>query len=520
MMGDVMNSRGTRKWWALGALALSMLAVGLDLTVLNVALPTLATDLHASTSELQWFASGYTLVLAAALLPAGTLGDRFGRRRFLIIALIVFGIASLGCAYAPDSGTLIAARALLGLAAAFLMPLTMSVLPVLFTEAERPRAIAIWATSTMLGIPLGPIVGGWLLDNFWWGSAFLINVPMVLIALVAVLLLLPESRGSVQSGLDWIGVLSSSVGLLGITYGVIEAGQDGWGSADALVPLVIGAVVLAVFVGWQHRMGTRALVDLSLFRSPSFTWGTTLATLVNFAMVGLMFAMPQYFQAIEHTDALGNGLRLLPMIGGMLIGVRIAGPVATRAGAKVTATVGYLVMALALGVGATTGLGSGYGFVAAWFAVFGLGLGFAMPTAMNAAMSPLSAQRSGIGSAVMSALRQTGAAIGVAILGTVLSSGYQDQLRLTGVPAQAADAVRSGVTGGVAIADRLGSAPLLANVRGAFVHGLDLTLWVSAGLALVGALVAITLLPARSGTMSGTEAEPEPHVEAEREVVG
>jgi EmrB/QacA subfamily drug resistance transporter len=482
-----------------------MLAVGLDLTVLNVALPTLATDLHASTSELQWFASGYTLVLAAALLPAGTLGDRFGRRKFLVIALVVFGVASLGCAYAPNSGTLIVARAVLGLAAAFLMPLSMSVLPVIFTETERPKAIAIWATSTMIGIPLGPIVGGWLLDNFWWGSAFLINVPMVLIALVAVVALLPESRGTVSGRLDVVGALTSSIGLLGVTYGVIEAGQDGWGSASALVPLIIGAVVLAGFVGWQRR-ARNPLVDLSLFRSPSFTWGTTLATMVNFAMVGLLFAMPQYFQAIEHTDALGNGLRLLPMIGGMLIGVRVAGPIATRAGAKITVAVGYLVMAVALGVGATTGLGSGYGFVAAWFAVFGFGLGFAMPTAMNAAMSPLSAERSGIGSAVMSALRQTGGAIGVAILGTVLSSGYQDGLRLGGLPVQAADAVRTGVTGGVAVADQLGSATLLTNVRGAFVHGLDLTLWVSGGLALLGALVAITLLPARSGTMGATEA--------------
>ena len=509
-----MNTGGTRKWWALAALALSMLAVGLDLTVLNVALPTLAADLHASTSELQWFASGYTLVLAAALLPAGTLGDRFGRRTFLVIALIVFGIASLGCAYAPDSGTLIAARAVLGLAAAFLMPLSMSVLPVLFTEAERPKAIAIWATSTMIGIPLGPIVGGWLLDNFWWGSAFLINVPMVLIALVAVLVLLPESRGTARSGMDIVGVLSSSIGLLGVTYGVIQAGQDGWGAAGTLVPLLAGAVVLTAFVAWERRMGDGALVDLTLFRSASFTWGTTLATMVNFAMVGLLFAMPQYFQAIEHTDALGNGLRLLPMIGGMLIGVRVAGPIAARAGAKVIVTTGYLIMAVALGVGATTGLGSGYGFVAAWFAVFGFGLGFAMPTAMNAAMSPLSAQRSGIGSAVMSALRQTGGAIGVAILGTVLSSGYQNSL-----PAQALAAVRTGVTGGVAVAHQLGSATLLTQVRAAFVHGLDLTLWVCGGIALLGALVAITLLPARSGTMGATPA-PEHDVESEREVVG
>ncbi|HEX3783503.1 MAG TPA: DHA2 family efflux MFS transporter permease subunit [Pseudonocardiaceae bacterium] len=492
-----MITDGARKWWALGALALSMLAVGLDLTVLNVALPTLSADLHASTSQLQWFASGYTLVLAAALLPAGTLGDRYGRRRFLVIALIVFGLASLGCAYAPSAEVLIAARAVLGLAAAFLMPLSMSVLPVLFTEQERPKAIAVWASATMIGIPLGPIVGGWLLDNFWWGSAFLINVPMVLIALVAVGLLLPESRSSARAGLDVVGVLTSSLGLLGVTYGVIQAGSAGWGSADTLGPLVAGLALLAGFVGWQRaKEGGQPLVDLALFASPSFTWGTLLATMVNFAMVGLLFAMPQYFQAIEHTDALGNGLRLLPMIGGMLVGVRVATLIAARAGAKITVTIGYTIMAGALALGATTGLGSAYGFVAIWFSLLGFGLGFAMPTAINAAMSPLSAERSGIGSSVMSALRQTGGAIGVAILGTVLSSGYQNGLHLGGLPGAAADAVRGGVTAGVAVAGELHSAPLLAMVRGAFVHGLDLTLWVSGGLALLGAIVACALLPA------------------------
>ncbi|HET7518413.1 MAG TPA: MFS transporter, partial [Actinomycetes bacterium] len=310
-----MTAGSRQKWWALGALALSLLVVGLDLTVLNVALPTLAVDLHASTSSLQWFANAYNLVLAAALLPAGLLGDRYGRKRLLLVALVLFGVASVGCAYAGSTGALIGARALLGLGAAFLLPLSVSVLPVLFTAEERPRAIAVWASANAIGIPLGPILGGWLLDHYWWGSVFLINVPVIALALAAVTMLLPESRAAVPPRIDLLGVVLSSLGLVGLTYGVIEAGDNGWSDPGTVATIAAGVLLLACFVAWQlrlsHRPDGQPLIDLSLFRSASFTWGATLATLVSFAMFGVLFTMPQYFQAVIGADALGTGLRLL-----------------------------------------------------------------------------------------------------------------------------------------------------------------------------------------------------------------
>jgi EmrB/QacA subfamily drug resistance transporter len=497
-----MNSQGNGRWWALGALALSLLAVGLDLTVLNVALPTMAVSLRADTGQLQWIADAYTLVLAATLLPAGQLGDRYGRKKLLITALLVFGAASAACAYAPNTGSLIAARAVLGMAAAFLMPLSLSVLAVLFTPAERPRAVGVWATANSIGIPLGPIVGGWLLDHFWWGSVFLINVPLVIIAVIATVLLVPESRSGLRRRFDGLGVLLSAAGLLGVTFGLIEAGERGWGDGLALGMLAGGIVMSALFVRWQRRT-THPLADLELFASREFTWGTLLTTVANFTMFGLLFALPQYFQAVDGSDALITGLRLLPLIGGLLVGVRLADRIGRLTTPKVIIAVGYAAIAVGLGLGATTGAHSGYGFIATWLSIMGFGLGAAMPTAMAMAIGPLTAERSGAGSALQMAMRQVGGAVGVAVLGTVLASGYRSRLHLTGLPAPVADAARASVNAGVRAARAVGSPELLAGVRGAFTHGMDSTLWVSGGIAAAAVVLAIVFLPGRSATMDG-----------------
>jgi MFS family permease len=532
-----MAENGARKWWALVAIAASVLVVGLDLTVLNLALPTIAVDLHASTSDLQWISDSYSLVLAAVMLPAGLLGDRLGRKKVLLVALVLFGAASAACAYATGTGELIAARALLGIGAAAIFPLSLSVIPVLFAPAERQKAIALMASATFVSFPIGPVVGGYLLDHFWWGSVFLINVPVVALALVAVTALLPESRSAERPGVDVLGVILSSVGLAGLTYGFIKAGQDGWTDAAALATMAAGVALLAVLVGWERWLTTRwlartgaagaagnrddlrggkvrPLIELRLFRSAGFTWGTALSTLVSFAMFGIFFVMPQYFQEVRGADALGSGLRLLPMIGGMVIGMiggtRLASPrrsadgtaSAPRISAKLLVTVGFTIMAGALAVGAGTSASSGTGFAAAWFAVFGLGLGMAMPQAMNAAIGALSAERSGAGSALISALRQVGATIGVAILGTVLGSVYRGHLAVSGLPAAAANAAKSSVAAGVGVAHQLNSAPLLASVRHAFVTGMDTMLWVCAGIALVSAVLGAIFLPRRADGMT------------------
>jgi MFS transporter, DHA2 family, multidrug resistance protein len=511
--GSTRERDGGGRW----GLAVSLLAVGLDLTVLNVALPTLAVDLHAGTGELQWISTAYTLVLAAALLPAGLLGDRFGRKRLLLGALVLFGLASLACAYSTGTGELIAARAVLGLAAAFLMPLSMAVLVVLFPPAERPRAMAVWATASMIGLPLGPIVGGWLLDHFWWGSAFLINVPMVVVGLVAVAWLLPESRSADRPRLDLAGALLAAAGLAALSYGLIQAGPDGWGAAGTLLPLFAGALLLIAFGFGQRRQGRipggRPLVDLGLFGEPGFRWGAVLTTLINFALFGLLFTMPAYFQWIDGTDALGTGLRLLPMLGGMAVGIGAGKRLGDALGAKATVAIGYAVLAAGLLLGTGTGPHTGYGFVALWFAVLGAGLGTAMPTAMTAALAPLPADRGGSGSALLTALRQVGGTVGVALLGTVLSAGYT--ARLGALPGQVADTVRSGVGGGVAVARALHSPELLARVQAAYAHGVDATLWTCGGIALAGVVIAVLFLPARSATMTGGIER-----DRERDVVG
>jgi MFS family permease len=546
-----MANDSARKWWALVAIAASVLVVGLDLTVLNLALPTIANDLHASTSDLQWVSDAYSLVLAAAMLPAGLLGDRFGRKKVLLVALVLFGASSAACAYAVNTGELITARAVLGIGAAAIFPLSLSVIPVLFAPEERQKAIALMASATFISFPIGPIVGGYLLDHFWWGSVFLINVPVVVLALIAVVILLPESRSDQRPSLDIAGVILSSAGLAGLTYGFIKAGQDGWTNAAALGTIAAGIAVLAVFVAWERRLTRRylasddgsvrggrirPLIELQLFRSAGFTWGTALSTLVSFAMFGIFFAMPQYFQEVRGVNAMGSGLRLLPMIGGMVVGMisstRLASPRKATPGkatpgkatpgkaaggadsgaraplgsVKALVTIGFTLMAATLAVGATTKTTSGTGFAAAWFALFGLGLGLAMPQTMNAALAALSAERSGSGSALISALRQVGATIGVAVLGTVLDSVYRGHLVVTGLPAAAAAAARSSVVAGVQVAHVLRSVPLLDSARGAFVQGMDTMLWACGGIALASAILALIFLPRRSDKIPGLAA--------------
>ena len=299
-----------RRWWAMAAISVSVLVVSLDLTVLSLALPTIAGTMHASTGDLQWITDSYSLVIAALILPAGLLGDRYGRKKVLLAALVVFAASSVWCAYSASVGELIAARAALGIGAAAVFPMAISVIPVMFAEQERQKAISVMAGALFLSYPIGPIVGGFLLDHFWWGSVFLINVPVVVIALAAVTLWLPESRATKRPRFDFPGIVISSAGLTALTFGFIRAGQDGWTDTAALATIVAGLAILAGFVWWERfaarRSGSQPLVDLSLFRVASFRWGTILMTFVSFAMFGLFFTAPQYFQDVRGATPLGQ----------------------------------------------------------------------------------------------------------------------------------------------------------------------------------------------------------------------
>jgi len=498
---------GSRRWLALGAVSLSVLAVTLDGTVLSVALPTLAGALHASESDLEWFSSGYLLLLAAAVLPAGLAGDRFGRKRLLLASLALFGAGSAACAEAPSPAVFLVARLVMGLAGAGVTVMALSALTVLFDDAERAKATGIYEAANFLGLPLGPILGGWMLSRFWWGWVFLLNVPVVIVGLAAGLALIPESRAAARPGLDPPGTAASAAGLVLVTYGLIEAGQHGWADPVPLALIAAGAAVLGWFAAWERRLGRRGgqpLIDPGLFRSGSFTWGAALGGVAGLGMIGLLFTMPQYFQAVQGADALGSGLRLLPLVGGLIAGALPASAIAKAAGARLTVTLGFVLLAAGAVAGAATRTTSGAAFTACWMAVLCAGTGLALTAATAAAVSRLSAERSGTGSAIVQAFQKTAGPFGTAIMGSVLAAAYQARLDVAGLPAAVAAAARQSVYGGLAAASRLGSAGLARSAKAAFVHGMDVSLLVSAGIGAAGAVLALGFLP-RRGHQPGEE---------------
>jgi EmrB/QacA subfamily drug resistance transporter len=499
-----MNSIGTQRWWALAALTLGVLAVGLDVTVLSIALPTLAVDLKASESDLQWFSAGYALVLAAGMLPAGVLGDRFGRKKVLLGALVLFGAGSIACAYSTTPAEFIAGRLVLGAAGAAVVVMALSVLTVLFSEEERPRAVGIWAAANFLALPIGPIFGGWLLTNFWWGWIFLMNVPVALLGLVAVIALVPESRAPHRPALDPLGMLLASAGLAGVTYGLIELGRNGWTDPPSLAVAIGGVAVIVAFFAWERYLTVRnagPLIDLSLFRSRSFTWGIILAALGGMALIGMVFTLPQYSQGVLGLDPEGSGVRLLPIIVGLVIGAVPADRIASRIGARITVTTGFAITTVGLLAGAMTAVDSSPWFVAAWLATVGLGMGIGFATAASAALKTVPSSQSGVASALIQAMQKVGAPLGSAILGSVLVTVYQSQLTLSGLPPALAETVRRSVFAGVAVSDRLHSPALLASVHQAFVRGMDTALLVSAGIAAIAMLLAVVFMPGRQAAV-------------------
>lgn len=472
------------------------LQFGLDMTILNLALPILSKDIHATNVELQWFANGYNLVFAALLLPMGMLGDKIGRKRMLLVGLFTFGLASLACAYAAEPWQLITARAFLGLGASMIVPLSMAVIPVMFTEKERPKAIGVWMMANAVGIPLGPILGGWLLNNFWWGSVFIINLPLVIVALMAVSFLLPESRSEEKRPIDLLGVLISSTGLIALTYGVIKAGERGWNDVFSLTSVLAGILLLTCFVVYQSR-ATHPLVDSSLFRSRSFAGGTLVGSIISFALFGVLFALPQYLQAVLEVDALSAGLRLLPLVIGLLIATPMSDALQSRFGTRTAIVVGSVLLGIGLSMGSTTEISTGYGFTSIWISAVGLGIGFALPAAMDEAISALTQERSGVGSALLMAMRQVGGVLGVAILGAVLNAGYRNNLTLDELPAEAAEIAQRNVSAGMAVARQVGSDSLVHSVKASFVGGMSNMLWVCVGAAVVGIIFTAGLLRAR-----------------------
>ncbi|MEU9187893.1 MFS transporter [Streptomyces sp. NPDC048484] len=498
-----------RRWWALGALVASMLVLGFDMTILNVALPTMAGQLGASTGEQQWMADAYVVVFAALMLPAGLLGDRFGRRRMLMAGLGIFLAGSLLGSLAGDVTWVVVARAVMGLGGALVMPLALSVLPSLFPPTERTKAVGVISAASALGMPLGPIIGGWLLDHFWWGSVFLINVPMAAIGIAACLFLLPETRDPASPKVDAVSTALTAAGLGALIYAIIEAPTRGWG--DPLVlGLIAGAVALLALLVRRERRSARPMLDMSLLTHRGFVLNTVAATLVMFVLSGLMFVLPPYLQAVLGNDALGTGVRMLPMMGGLMVAARTAQPVVARFGSRGVVSAGLVVLAFAAFLGSRTTVESGYGFTALWLSIAGLGFGFAVVPAMDGALGTLPADRAGSGSGLLMTLRQVGGAIGIALLGSLLAAAFRDRLDVTGLPERAADTARESVVAAHLVAERAGTADLVTSADTAYVHGMSLVLLVCGIASLVTALLAGAFLPnTRSQDVTGPEEEEE-----------
>lgn len=482
----------SRRWWALAAIVLAVLTIGFDVTILNVALPTLAADIHATNSQLQWMLDAYVLVFAGLLLPAGALADRYGRKRFLLIGLALFGLASAAAALTRDADQLIAVRSVMGIGAAILTPVTLAVLPVIFPAEERAKAIAFAAIGMGLGVPLGPLVGGYLLRHFWWGSVFLVNVPVVALALIAVAVLVPESRDPVARPVDVPGGLLSTAGLVLLVYGIIEAPDRGWTDGLVVTAIAAGTAVLLAFGFWQHR-ARYPMIDLNLFRIPRFLWGSVIFMLAGFVLFGLLFVFPQYIQVVRGNDAFGTGVRLLPMMAGLIVTARLSEVVARAVGAKIPVALGMVVVAAGLAWGATTGMGTGYGEVAGWLATIGAGVGLVMTPAMHSVLTAMPEGRAGSGTSVTMTLRQVGGALGVAILGSVASGTYS-----RGLPASAPPVAHDSVAAAAVAAARLHDPALLLAGRTAYLHAMDVVLITCAAVALAAAVVGAILLPARA----------------------
>ncbi|MFB7549120.1 DHA2 family efflux MFS transporter permease subunit [Streptomyces sp. NPDC056154] len=490
-----------RRWWALGALVSSMLVLGFDMTILNVALPTMAGQLGATTGEQQWMADAYVVVFAALMLPAGLLGDRFGRRRMLITGLGIFLIGSLVGSLADAVPAVVTARCVMGVGAALVMPLALAVLPSLFGAPEdRVKAIGIVSAASALGLPLGPILGGWLLDHFWWGSIFLINIPMVAIGIAACVFLLPETSDPASPKVDAVSTALTATGLGTLIYGIIEAPGRGWGDPLVLGMLAAGVALIAVLVV-RERGAERPMLDMSLLRQRPFLLSTLAATLVMFVMSGLLFILPGYLQAVLGHDAFGTGVRMLPMMGGLIVAAKTGAPVTQRFGARATVTAGLAVLAFAAFLGSRTMVDSGYGFTALWLSVAGVGFGFAVVPAMDAALAALPADRAGSGSGLLMTVRQTGSALGIALLGSLLAGAYSGRLDTTGVPATAADTAGDSIVAAHAVAAKLGAQRLADSADAAYLHGMSVVLLVVAVTSLVSSLLVgafLTNLPTES----------------------
>ena len=497
------------RWWTLGVLSLSLMIIGLDNTILNVAIPTLQQELNASASELQWIVDSYILVFAGLLLTLGALGDRYGRALALQTGLLIFGGASLVAAFVETPGQLIAARAVMGIGGAFIMPATLSILSDVFPREERGKAIAIWAGVSGVGIGLGPLAGGLLLNSFSWGSIFLINVPIVIAALALGWWLVPESRDPSAPRLDMPGAVLSMGAISALVYAIIEAPAAGWGAPETLIGFTAALVLGLAFAFWE-RHTDHPMLDLSFFHNRRFSIGAIAIALTFFALFGSIFALTQYLQFVRDYSPLEAGVRLTPLALGIMIGAGRSNHLVDRFGTTRVVTGAMIGLAVVLGSISLWSIYTPYWIVGTTIFLLALCMGNVMAPATDAVMGAVPEEKAGVGSAMNDVTRQVAGAFGVAIIGSIVNTVYGDQMRghTVSLPSEAARPAEDSVGAAIAVATRI-SGPvgdaLTTAAQNSFVDAFGAAVLLASAVALAGAALVARYLPAHHLTRAADE---------------
>ena len=491
-----------RRWWTLGVLALSLVLIGLDNTVLNVALPTIQRTFAATASDLQWMVDAYVLVFAGLLLVMGALGDRFGRARALQVGLVIFTVSSLGATLSTEVSHLIVARVAMGIGGALIMPSTLSVIANVFPREERAKAITIWAGVSGLGVGLGPLIGGLLIENFQWSAVFLINVPIALIALLLGFFLVPESRDPSGASLDLPGAVLSIGAVSALVYGIIEAPAAGW-TDPGILAWFGAAAVLGIAFAWRETHTPEPMLDLSLFRNARFTAGAGAIALTFFAMFGIIFGLTQYLQFVLGKTALEAGALMVTLAIGIPVGARISLKAVAHAGTNKVMGGGLVLVALILLSLTLWTPTTETWVVSATLFLLAIAMANVMAPGTAAVMGAVPEAKAGVGSAMNDLLRQLGGALGVAVIGSVINTVYRDRMVdvVAGLPAQAARAAGDSVGAAVAIGARIGGQAgdaLTVAARASFVDALMPAAIVAAAIALTTAALVVRAMPARA----------------------
>ncbi|MEU9158453.1 MFS transporter [Streptomyces sp. NPDC048417] len=499
-----------RRWAILAVLSCSLLVVMLDNSILNVAMKTIAqpapVGLGSTQSQLEWAVNSYTLVFAGLLLTAGLLGDRLGRKKVLLFGMLVFGAGSALSALSDSSGQLIAFRAVMGFGGAFILPATLAIIMNVFERDEQPKAIGIWTGVVGFAIAAGPIAGGILLEHFWWGSVFLVNVPIVVAAMAAMVAIVPDSRDPRPGRLDAFGVLLSIIGLALLVYGIIKGGQLGdFTRPESWVTILGGLAVLVAFVVYEARSDHPAL-DVSYFRNRRFSASVAAIGLVFFALMGVTFFSVFYNQSVRGYSVLQSGLLVLPLAASQMFFAPRARLVVGRFGARTVCATGLVVTAVAFAGFLLLGQGTPIWVLEVLFFLMGTGMAHVMPPATVMIMSSLPREKAGSGSAVNNTFRQVGGAMGVAVLGSLLSTTYRDRIdsHLGALPASDRHAAGESVQATLAVAEKLGPTgrALVRPANDAFIQAMHITAMGSAAVALVGAVVVLVFLPGKDSAVA------------------